>query len=83
MYLNGLFFSIVTFWVTRYHQVSSTGRNIAVNIWWKHLHSFVPSKCDNMEKGATLDKFSFTSLEKKTGEEGEGEEEAEGLDGLL
>ena len=35
-----------------------------------------------MEKGATLDKFSFSTLDKKTGEE-EGEEEAEELDGLL
>ena len=43
-----------------------------------------------MEKGATLDKFNFTSIRKKPGEEGqeEGQEEqeedeAEGLDGLL
>lgn len=64
-----------------YHQVTSTGRNIAVNIWWKHLHSFVPSKCDKMEKGATLDKFNFSSLENEKGANAEDSEEEEG--GLL
>ena len=44
--------------------MTSVGRNIAVNIWWKHLHSFVPSKCDDMPPGATLDQFQFTSLKK-------------------
>lgn len=61
-----------------FHQVTSSGRNIAVNIWWKHLPSFIPKNCENIEKGATLDKFNFSTLEKGEGDE-EGEEEPEGL----
>ena len=72
------------FFSDRFHQVSSTGRNIAVNIWWKHLHSFVPGKCDKMEKGATLDKFNFSSLDKEKGGSEDEDEEGEGEDkGLL
>ena len=63
-------------WVSifRYHQVTSVGSNIAVNIWWKHLHSFVPSKCDNMPSGATLNQFHFTSLDENGDDDAEEDE---------
>jgi hypothetical protein len=50
--------------ISRYHQVTSVGSNIAVNIWWKHLHSFIPSKCGDPSTDATLNQFQFSSLEK-------------------
>ena len=55
----------------RYHQVTSVGSNIAVNIWWKHLQSFIPSKCDNMPSGATLNQFHFSSLSKNGDDDSE------------
>lgn len=59
-----------------YHQVTSVGRNIAVNIWWKHLQSFVPSKCDDMPPGATLDQFQFTSLKKNGADDDDDDDDA-------
>ena len=46
----------------RYHQVRSYDRNIAVNVWWKHVAQFIPQDCD-MEPNQTLDKFKFSFLE--------------------
>ena len=60
--------------VSRYHQVTSVGSNIAVNIWWKHLHSFIPSKCNNPSTDATLDQFHFSSLQKNGDDDGEDDE---------
>lgn len=48
----------------RYHQVRSYDRNIAVNVWWKHIPDFVPQDCD-MEPNQTLDNFKFSSLEQE------------------
>ncbi len=53
--------------------MTSVGSNIAVNIWWKHLHSFVPSKCADPPTGATLDQFHFSSLQNN----GDGDEDAD------
>lgn len=54
--------------LTRYHQVRSYDRNIAVNVWWKHKADFIPSDCD-MEPNQTLDKFKFAALEKDSSDE--------------
>lgn len=59
--------------ISRYHQVTSVGSNIAVNIWWKHLRSFIPRQCDNIPPGATLDQFYFNSLEKNGDDDGDSE----------
>ena len=50
--------------ILRYHQVRSYDRNIAVNVWWKHIPDFVPQDCD-MEPNQTLDNFKFSSLEQE------------------
>ena len=67
--------------ISRYHQVTSVGRNIAVNIWWKHLQSFVPSKCDDMPPGATLDQFQFTSLKKNGAADDDDDDDAAAAEG--
>ncbi|XP_028412670.1 tRNA wybutosine-synthesizing protein 5-like [Dendronephthya gigantea] len=64
-----------------YHQVTSVGSNIAVNIWWKHLSSFIPRKCDGMPPG-TLNQFHFSSLHKNGADDAE-DEEAETLIDML
>lgn len=48
----------------RFHQVRSYDRNIAVNLWWQHKANFVPKDCEGMEQNQTLEKFTFTTLEK-------------------
>ena len=69
---------IYNYGTSRYHQVTSVGSNIAVNIWWKHLHSFIPRQCDNISSG-TLDKFHFSSLEKNGDDSAEDDDEPENL----
>lgn len=61
-----------------YHQVRSYDRNIAVNVWWKHLPDFVPQDCD-MEPNQTLDNFRFSSLE----EDANNSQEQEGFMGHI
>ena len=51
------------FFLFRFHQVRSYGRNIAVNLWWKYTPGFVPRDCDGVEQDQTLDKVTFTSLD--------------------
>lgn len=57
------FFYIVLI-ISRFHQVRSYQRNIAVNVWWKHVPNFVPRKCreTKTKDNPTLDKFHFSSL---------------------
>ncbi|KXJ22797.1 lysine-specific demethylase 8 [Exaiptasia diaphana] len=47
-----------------FHQVRSYDRNIAVNVWWKHVSNFVPSQCSQTKTKdfPTLDKFQFSAL---------------------
>ena len=47
---------------SRFHQVRSYDRNIAVNVWWTHKADFVPRQCD-MAPGQTLDNFKFPAQE--------------------
>ena len=52
--------------------MTSTGNNLAVNIWWKHLRtSFTPKNCGKIAGSNTsLDKFYFSSLAKNGDDSG-------------
>ena len=55
--------------IARYKQQNSfanhQGRNVALNVWFKHLHDHYPQDCTMDINEATLDKFEYLDLKEQ------------------
>ena len=55
--------------IDRYKQQNSfanhQGRNVALNVWFKHLHDHYPQDCTMEINEATLDKFEYLDLKEQ------------------
>lgn len=56
-----------------FHQVNSKaneqGQNLAINVWFKHVHGHRPKNCDIPVEEATLDKYEFPDDEQQDEEQ--------------